>query len=62
MEEGEMQAPSLWLLRVSLQAYHLFFLLFLMDWGDVMTIGLGDSAMTRNVKSFNYKEQNFTQG
>ncbi len=57
-----MQAPSLWLLRVSLQAYHLFFLLLLMDWGDVMTIGLGDSAMTRNVKSFNYKEQNFTQG
>jgi hypothetical protein len=26
MEEGEMQAPSLWLLRVSLQTYHLFFL------------------------------------
>jgi hypothetical protein len=31
MEEGEMQASSLWLLRVSLQAYHVFFLLFMMD-------------------------------
>jgi len=28
----------------------------------VTTIGLGDSAMTRNVKSFNYEERNFTQG
>jgi hypothetical protein len=26
MEEGETQAPSLWLLRVSLQTPHLFFL------------------------------------
>jgi hypothetical protein len=26
MEEGEMQASSLWLLRVNQQAYHLFFL------------------------------------
>jgi hypothetical protein len=25
MEEGEMQAPSLWLLRVSLQTPHHFF-------------------------------------
>jgi hypothetical protein len=31
----------------------------MMDWGVVRTIGLGYSAMTRNVKSFTYKEQKF---
>lgn len=51
-----MWAHGLFVLMLSLNAYQLCFLLFMVDQGTWATIGLKDFVMAGNLGSFGYKE------